>query len=202
MRQICHIAVREMPAPSRSDTDLLEAGRRAVARYGTQGATLERIAGEAGVSRTTLHRRGVTRESLLADLGEAAASAYQQALWPALTAPGTGRGRLEQALEALCRVADENLELLLALGAQTDAVFHEEGDEVLTRSPFTEPLERLLRDGAIDGTLRQVDPQKYATVIFNLVGWTYIHLRAHHRWSAERARTATLDVALNGLASE
>ena len=182
-----------------SDLQLLDAGRRAVSRYGAQGATLERIAEEAGVSRPTLHRRGVTRESILGQLGEEAAEAYRRALWPALTSPGSGRERLETALGALCEVAEENLELLLALGGQTDEVFHEQGEQRMTRSPFTEPLERLLIDGAGDGTLRTFEPREYATVIFNLVGWTYIHLRARHGWTAERAQAATLDVALGGL---
>lgn len=183
-----------------TDHALLEAGRRAVARLGVQGATLERIAEEAGVSRTTLHRRGIGRETILARLGEEAAEAYRRALWPALTSSGTARERLETALAALCDVAEENLELLLALGAHTDAVFHDDSeDEQMTRSPFTDPLERLLRDGATDGTLRTLEPTEYATVLFNLVGWTYIHLRARHGWRPERARAATLDIALHGL---
>jgi AcrR family transcriptional regulator len=186
--------------PRPTDHALLEAGRRAVTRLGVQGATLERIAEEAGVSRTTLHRRGIGRETILARLGEEAVEAYRRALWPALTSPGTAQEQLETALAALCDVAEENLELLLALGAHTDAVFHDDSDdERLTRSPFTDPLERLLRDGATDGTLRTVEPTEYATVLFNLVGWTYIHLRARHGWRPQRARAATLDVALHGV---
>lgn len=189
-----------MTPPRATEAALLDAGRRVVARHGVQGATLERIAEAAGVSRTTLHRRGVSRESILHSLGEEAAEAYRRALWPALTNAGSGRERLGLALNALCEVAEENLELLLALGSQTDAVFHEDGeDERATRSPFTEPLERLLRDGAADGTLRELDPSEYATVIFNVVGWTYIHLRARHGWAADRARLATLDIALHGV---
>lgn len=188
-----------MTPPRASDDALLEAGRRVVARLGVQGATLERIAEEAGVSRTTLHRRGVTREVILERLSDEAAEAYRRALWPALTSAGTGRERLAMALAALCEVAEENLELLLALGGSTDAVFHDEREaEQMTRSPFTDPLERLLRDGAADGTLRALDPGEYATVLFNLVGWTYIHLRTRHGWRADRARTATLEIALDG----
>jgi hypothetical protein len=36
-------------------------------------------------------------------------------------------------------------------------------------------------------------------VLFNIVGWTYIHLRTGHGWGAERAREATLDPVLHGL---
>lgn len=189
-----------MSPPRASDAALLEAGRRTVTRFGVQGATLERIAREAGVSRTTLHRRGISRRHILQRLREEAADAYRRALWPALTSAGTARERLEAALAALCEVADENLELLVALAADTDAIFHEDDDrERLTRSTFTDPLERLLRDGAADGTLRTLDAVEYATVVFNLVGWTHIHLRARHGWGADRARSATLDIALRGL---
>ena len=61
---------------------------------------------------------------------------------------------------------------------------------------WTDPLERLLRDGAADGSLRERPARQTATVLFNLVGWTYIHLRSGHGWSPERALDATLDIAL------
>jgi len=182
------------------DAALLEAGRRALRRHGWQGLTAERIAEEAGISRVTLHRRGVRKQDILDALTEKAIEAYRAALWPALTGPGSGGERLEQALRALCDSAEENLELLVALRQQTDAIFHEpDGGEALTRSVFTEPLERLLRDGIADGSLRSVDPVETATVLFNLVGWTYIHLRTGHRWSPEHARERTVEIALHGV---
>jgi hypothetical protein len=64
---------------------------------------------------------------------------------------------------------------------------------------FTEPLERLLRDGAADGSLAVVDPLEEATVLFNLVGWTYVHLRTGHGFAPERARRGVLDPVLHGL---
>jgi AcrR family transcriptional regulator len=182
------------------DEHVLDAGRRALRRFGFQALTTERIAGEAGLSRVTLHRRGVSKDVILGALTARAIETYREALWPALTGPGTGAERLEAALVALCEVAEDNLELLMALGSQTDAVFHEEGQEdVLTRGVFTEPLERLLRDGAADGTLRRVDPIEAATLVFNLVGWTYIHLRRGHRWDPDRARSNVIELAVKGL---
>ena len=183
------------------DDNVLDGGRRALQRYGYAGATLERIASEAGITRVTLHRRGVTKDAILAELAERGAEAYRAALWPALTAPGSARERMELALKALCESAEENLELLVALRAQSDAVFHSDGDEQLTRSVFTEPLERLLRDGEADGTLRVLDPVEAATVLFNQVGWTYVHLRTGHSWKPARARRACVDMALHGLAT-
>lgn len=184
------------------DPRLLEATRSALARYGWEGATLERIASEAGLSRVTLYRRGVTKEGLVAALAEQAVEAYRLAVWPALTSAGSGAERLERALTALCVLIEQNLELVRALDSRTNAaVFHEPDPEALTRQPFTEPLERLLRDGVADGTLATDDVAETATTLFNLVSWTYLHLRAEHGWPAERARRSTLGLVLNGLLS-
>lgn len=178
---------------------VLAAARRTFERHGYAGATLERIAREAGVSRVTLHRRGVSKDGLLAELAADATDDYRRAMWPALTAAGTAAPRLRLALEALCAMAEEQMALLVALRSQSDRVFHREGEEVLTRDVYTEPLERLLRDGAADGSLRAVEPVETATVLFNLVGWTYVHLRTGHGWRPERARRAVLDPVFHGL---
>jgi len=185
------------------DDRILTGAKRALERHGWHETTLERIAAEAGTSRMTLHRRGVTRSAVLAALAGHLEGAYRAALWPALTARGSARERMEQALAALCGVAEENLELIAALGDRPrDAIFHEEGEGVPTRRTFTEPVERLLRDGAADGSLRPVDdPAETATVLFNLVGWTYRHLRRGHGWSPERARHAVVHIALDGVSA-
>ena len=185
-----------------SDSELLSAAQRAFAAYGYVGATLERIAEEAGVSRVTLHRRGVTKDGLLAELVARATEDYRRALWPALTGEGTAAERLAVALHALCESADEHMALLVALRAQSDAIFHRDEEEALTRSVFTEPLERILRDGDADGSLRVSDPLEEATVLFNLVGWTYIHLRTGHGWKPERARRSVIDPVMHGMLAE
>ncbi len=184
------------------DPRILPGARRAIEQHGWQGATLERIAAEAGTSRMTLHRRGVTREAVLGALASSLEQQYREALWPALTAPGDGRARLEQALGALCGVVEENLALVAALGDRPrDAIFHEDDDGAgLTRSTFTGPVERILRDGAADGSLRSVeDPAETATVLFNLIGWTYRHLRLSHGWTPERTTRGVLSIALDGV---
>ena len=187
-------------APPKLDDRILEAGRVVLREYGYDGATAERIAREAGLTRVTLHRRGVSKDTVLAQFAERATDQYRAAMWPAVMAAGSGFERLQLALSALCDSAEDNLDLLVAIRAQSDRFFHEEDAEPLTRSVFTEPLERLLRDGAADGSLRtDIDPVEHATVLFNLVGWTYIHMRTGHHWPPGRAASAVLDIALNGL---
>lgn len=69
---------------------LLDAAQRVIAEHGLQHATLERIARAVGVSRVTLHRRGLSREDIVGALADRALDRYQDALWPAqsLTQPG------------------------------------------------------------------------------------------------------------------
>ena len=183
-----------------TDAALLEAAQRAIEAHGYAGATLERIADEAGLSRVTLHRRGVSKDGLLADLVARATEDYRAAMWPALTGDGTGADRLHLALDALCAAAEQHLALLVALRSQSDAVFHRREDVALTRGVWTAPLERLLRDGIGDGSIRSVDdPREMATLLFNMVGWTYVHLRTAHGWKPERATRAVLDPLFHGL---
>lgn len=179
--------------------DQLVAGARSALRdHGLAGATLERIASASGVSRMTLHRRGIGRPELLRALVARMVEAERGALWPALTAEGDAATRLRLALEAECAVAEEHLEVLEAMDAATrDELFHDA--DGLTRSEFVEPLRRLLTDGVQDGTLRSADAREDATVLFNLVGHTYRHLRSGHGWPPERARDAVLRVALEGV---
>ena len=185
-----------------TDADLLAAADRAIAEHGLVAVTLEQIAAEAGVSRVTLHRRGLSKERVVQLLVDKGISEYREAVWPALTGAGSALSRLEQALVGLCDTAEERLHLLSGLASVGDSIFHEDdGAERMTRSPFTEPLERLLRDGMADGSIRDLDPIESATLLFNVVGWTYIHLRTGHGWSPDRSSRLTIDIALHGFAA-
>ncbi|HEY1594374.1 MAG TPA: TetR family transcriptional regulator [Thermoleophilaceae bacterium] len=192
-----------MSTPAAAVPDaVVEGARRALELHGAGGITLERIAAEAGVSRMTLHRRGVSKDDILAALALRLEAEYRDAGWQALLADGSARDRLRRALELECHVAESNLELLDALStAARDEIFHERDGRRLTRPVFVEPLQKLLREGAEDGSLEPVEVDETATVLFNLVGHTYRHLRAGHGWSATRARAAVVRIAMDGVAA-
>lgn len=179
---------------------IIDAARHVLAQDGLAAATLERISAAAGVSRMTLHRRGVTKQDILRAVAERFESEHREAMWQALVAKGTARERLRMALELQCELTERNLATLEALSAPArDAIFHETGPAALTRNVFVEPLERLLLDGAADGSLARVDAQETATVLFNTVAHTYRHLRSGHGWSPARARDGVLRLVMDGL---
>ena len=181
------------------DPRLAEATEAAIARWGLAGATLERIGAEAGMSRATIYRRGVTRDQLVAALTRRAAETFRAAIWPALTATAPAAERLRAALEAVCDTADSHLPLLAGMFLAGGEVFHKPGPGALLTDVFAEPFERILADGAADGTLHVVPGELTATVLFNTAGWGYIHLRASHHWDPATARSHVIDLALHGL---
>ncbi|MFD1542808.1 TetR/AcrR family transcriptional regulator [Nonomuraea guangzhouensis] len=181
---------------------LVDATAAAVTRWGLSQATLERVADEAGISRATLHRRGVSREALVGALAKRAADEFRTALWPALTSAGTAAERMRAMLKAMFEAADGHLELLAGMYVSSGEMFHEPGPDALVVDIFAGPFDRLLRDGTLDGSLREVPPTATATVLFNTAGWGYVHLRASHKWPMERARDAITDLVMNGLLPE
>src|SRR5438874_10891953 len=162
---------------------------------GWDGLTLERVAEVAGRARSTLWRQGLTREVLIGALVGELAEDFRDAMYPVLTADGTGRERLHQALEALCELVDRHLPLMLA----TDEAFHQ--DPAPGRPPdYLRPFITFLREGGADGSLEAGDDVvETADVVFNTVAWPYAHLRGRHGWPADRARERVISVVLDGV---
>ncbi len=166
--------------------------------HGWDGLTLERVAESAGRARSTLWRQGMSRELLVGALVGELAEDFRAAMYPVLTAGGTGRERLVLGLEALCDLLDRHLPLMLA----TDEAFHQE--PAPGRPPdYLHPFIVFLRDGVADGSITLADePVTTADVAFNAVAWPYVHLRGRHGWPAEKARAAVVGLVLNGIAGK
>jgi AcrR family transcriptional regulator len=186
------------------DARLVAAALAVLQEHGLPGLTLGRLAERLGGSRMTLHRRGVTREDVVARLAGVAAEEYREAVRPALMSSDTAATRLERALAATCEVADKYSQLLVGLYADDGGIFHDTGTAepaqadgaVATRGVFVEPLSQLLRDGQEDGSLVCDDPGLTATVLFNQVGWTFLALRHGQRWEAAAATAAVVASAM------
>lgn len=180
---------------------VLQAARNLANRQELGEASMADIAAEAGVTRVTLYRRGETRPAILAALREELAREERDLLVPIVLGDGDARGRLSALLTALCEITDSRIDVLAGLDNVTlNAIYHEPGEGSLTRSEFIDPLVRLLRDGAVDGTLRSLaDPLETATALYTQVTYSYTHLRREHGWSAERATLHVVDLAEHGV---
>ena len=190
----------ERPDQPEVPAHIVEAARHVMASDGLAAATLERISAAAGVSRMTLHRRGLSKADIVGAIGRRLERDYREAMWPALVARGSGRERLRRALERLCTVTEENRATLAAISSSArDEIYHDPGPARLTRRVFVEPLERLLLDGAADGSLAKCDAPEMATVLFNAVCHTYGHLRAGHGWAERRTREGVIRLVMDGL---
>jgi AcrR family transcriptional regulator len=179
--------------------ELIRATESVLDKHGWAGVTAELIAATAGLNRVTLYRRGLTTKDLLGAAALAAAEEFRRRALEPLTGPGTAAVRLGALLETMYDLADSHLALLAGLYDGPTAAFHLGGtsddDDVITRLEYTEPFERLLRDGTLDGTLTSDDPHTDAELVFNTAGWSYVHLRRSHRWPPERARPAVTRIA-------
>lgn len=178
------------------DAELRRATISVLRERGWDGLTLERVAEVAGRARSTLWRQALTRELLIGALVGELADDFRAAMYPVLTAGGTGRERLVEALDALCELVDRHLPLMLA----TDEAFHQE--PAPGQPPdYLRPFITFLREGGADGSLEPgEDVVETANVLFNAVAWTYVHLRGRHEWPADRARARVVGVVLNGVA--
>src|SRR5262245_28031546 len=179
------------------DTRLREATIAVLHERGWDGLTLERVAEVSGRARSTLWRQGLTRDVLIGALVSELADGFRDAMFPVLTAGGTGRDRLRQALEALCDLIDRHLPLMLA----TDEAFHQ-APAPGQPPDYLRPFITFLREGAADGSLDPGgDVFETADVVFNTVAWPYVHLRGRHGWPADRARDRVVGVVLDGVAN-
>jgi len=199
------MATRERAQP-RVEADALAArvacgARQAIAAHGWQGATLERIADASGLSRMTLHRRGIGREEIFALLAREYERDFRATLLPALDGGGSALERLRRSLRAICDVTERHLSFLRGLDDEADTrLFHERKRGVRSRSGYVDALERLLAEGIRDGSIRRVPIADTATLLVNAADRTYRHLRIAHGWSPARSRTELLELLTRGLA--
>lgn len=188
------------------EPQILDAAREAVVKHGYVGLSLERIAAEAGLSRVTLHRRGFTTEEIFDELVERGMTEQREALWPVLAAEGSGAERLRLALETILGRCEEDLDVLLAISAQSDVRRHLEGGPAAKARRITsagrvlvDPLQVLIREGVTDGSLREVDPDAQAVLLLVSVAATYVRLRTAFGMPAKPAQQMVIDHSLRAL---
>lgn len=177
---------------------MLDATARILERDGLRGLNLSSVAEEAGISRVTLHRRGVTVTQLVITVLRRASDELRELLWPVVTGPGSAAERLETAFTTLCDVVDRHAGPMAATFLVPPQPLPE-APERTTSLQFVEPFQRLLADGVVDGSLRSDDPQRDGLLLANAVCWTYLHMRAAHEWGRDDAVAGLVAMAMAGV---
>ena len=177
---------------------LVAAAAVVLGRDGLGGLNLSAVAQQAGCSRVTLHRNGVSVGALVAAVVARAADDLRTSLWSELNGHGSAAERMEGALHTLCDVVERHRRVLAALFHAPERP-HPVASGRTTGFDFSEPFERLLLDGRLDGTLHSAAPAEDAELLVNTVTWTYVHLRLAHRWPARRAAARVVAMSCAGL---
>ncbi len=176
------------------DDAVLDAVTRVLEEDGVKGLTISAIAGQADLSRVTLHRRGANLDDYVVAVLARASDDLRTSLWPAITGTDDAATRLATALHILCDVAERHAVVLTSFyGAAARPIPGKPGRT--TSFEFIEPFERLLLDGSMDGSLHVEDPRGEATLVANSVCWTYLHMRRAHGWPPRRAAERVVAMA-------
>lgn len=154
--------------------ELLEATRRVIGKYGFQGATIDRVADEAGVAKGTVYLYFGNKDDLL----HAAILDGIRTMLRELK--GNGRAaqsplaHLKTIVREQFRLLDSNQDFVKALLLETSLVSFKPGDRrgeevraiFLTYLDF---LAGILREAIAAGEIRPVDPDLYAFMLDELV---------------------------------
>lgn len=194
-----HRMARLDDRPSTLDPSLVDAAASLLDEGGLAMLTLTAIAERAGVSRVTVHRRGVNLDEYVVAVLGRASDDLRESLWPVMTSADRAADRLAAALAILCEVCERHSGIMVAMfGVPARPLPHHPGRT--TSLEFIEPFAKLVTDGLADGSVVCDDPLRDATLTANTVAWSYLHMRRAHGWTADEAAARVVPLATAHLA--
>lgn len=164
------IAQHAPGAPGGTRDAILEAARRRFLRFGAPKTTMDEVAREAGCSRTTLYSHFRNKDDLYARLLEQDAEAFIREGRAARESEGGAGRKIRRIVDLTRRTYARNHLMRLALV----------GDAEMSLAPvahaFTrdqeeriiELLRQVLEEGVAEGSLRPIDPERVAYLMFHL----------------------------------
>lgn len=158
------------PASDARRKVILEAARRRFARFGPQKTTMEEVAREAGCSRATVYSYFGNKQELYASLLEADAEDFIEEVEQVLAKPAGARGKIRRIVEITRATYAKNHVLRLAVARDgemsLDPIAH-----AFVRGQdrrIIGLLRRVLEQGVKEGSLRRIDPERVAYLMFHL----------------------------------
>ncbi|HVW80254.1 MAG TPA: TetR/AcrR family transcriptional regulator [Mycobacteriales bacterium] len=157
------------PVPTQLAAKLYRAGEL-LADQGLDNTKIEEIAEVTGVPKATLYYYFAGKEEVLAFLFHDFLSLVAGDVAVAASAPGTGEERLRSVIDAQLRLMFEHPAVCRALIGDLGRAGRLPEIAAAINEAFYAPLDRLLAEGAADGSLRPMDdPVGAAATIFGAV---------------------------------
>lgn len=163
--------------PERSDTVhvILDAARRRYARFGASKTTMGDVAREARLSRTTLYTYFRTKDELYAELLDRETVWFVQRVEQQVDAVRGARQKLRRIVAATLEFYADNSVLLNAITSNEEMILEQVAHRVVRAHDerMEALLSQVLREGVAEGTLREINPERIAHLIW-LLGSTLI----------------------------
>ena len=159
-----------MRQPEGTRNAILEAARRRFLRFGPRKTTIDEVAREAGCSRTTLYAHFRNKEDLYRSLLEQDAEAFIREASAVLGAAGNARRKIRRIVEITRRTYARNHVMRLALAGDAEMTL-EPVAHAFTRDQerrIVDLLRRVLEQGVAEDSLRSIDPERVAYLMFHL----------------------------------
>ncbi len=149
---------------------LLEAAERRFLRFGVRKTTMDEVAREAGVSRTTLYAHFRNKKDLYASLLQQDSEAFIREASGVLATDMSAGKKIRRIVEITRHTYARNHVMRMALACDVEMSLEPVAD-AFTREQeqrIIELLRQVLEEGVAEGSLRAVDTERVAYLMFHL----------------------------------
>ena len=163
-------AVQPESIPESTREAILEAARGRFLRFGPRKTTMDEVARAAGCSRTTLYAHFRNMEDLYASLLDQDAEAFISDASAAIESESTTGRKIRRIVEITRSTYARNNILRMAFTGDSEMSL-EGVANVYTRdqeSRIIDLLRSVLEEGIAEGTIRKIDPERVAYLMFHL----------------------------------
>jgi AcrR family transcriptional regulator len=158
------------PSAATRQRAILEAARRRFLRFGPRKTTMDEVAREAGCSRATLYAHFGSKEDLYASLLRADWEAFIEEVEEIRASADDARRKIRRIVETT-RATYANNQVLRLAAMRDDEMTLGPVAHSFTRDQerkTVDLLRRVLEQGVKEGSLRRVDPEPVAYLMFHL----------------------------------
>jgi AcrR family transcriptional regulator len=158
------------PANEGTRSTILAAARRRFLRFGPRKTTMEEVAREAECSRTTLYAHFRNMQDLYGSLLQQDSEHFIRDAERVLESAGSARRKIRRIVEVTRTTYARNPVLRLALSGDAEMSL-EPVAHAFTREQerrIIDLLSRVLAEGVAEGSLREMNPERVAYLMFHL----------------------------------